>query len=192
MNTSALKRVGAVVAAAAILGMFAACAPAPDYPPVLVVAYSNLDGVDGFHAGQDMLIARLVDTNRDGAATAGDTVELDRYPLGLAPPPGYYGHFTNNRFVATSVSFTAPDLVNVNIGTDNVFAWTSTTDGEGFAEASVLPTHTVTNRFLDNHASSVDHIEVHTESYSGPDLVVGYTALYRTTDDPSIDVDFYA
>ena len=81
MNASALKRVGAVLAAAAMLGMFAACTPTPDYPPMLAVAYSNLDGVDGFHAGQDVLIARLVDTNRDGVVSVGDTVETGRYPL---------------------------------------------------------------------------------------------------------------
>lgn len=192
MNASALKRVGAVVAAAATLGMFAACTPAPDYPPVLAVAYSNLDGVDGFHAGQDMLIARLVDTNRDGAASAGDTVELGRYPTDLAASG--FGNFANTKFVATSVTFLDPNQVVVNIGADHAFIWASFSPGldafgEGWNQTTVPEDHLVEDWHFPS--TNLDNIEVFSSSPSGPDTAVPYTALSSATDDPFIDVDIY-
>jgi hypothetical protein len=55
--------------------------PAPLPPPkVLAIAYTEVDGVPGYGAG-DVMISRLLDTSRDGAPGAGDTVEMGGYPL---------------------------------------------------------------------------------------------------------------
>ena len=54
-------------------------------PParVFAIAFTNLDGVAGFNRGADVLIAELVDTNRDNTVNAGDTVHMGSYPLDL-------------------------------------------------------------------------------------------------------------
>ena len=50
-------------------------------PATLAVAYSNLDGINGYDsAGSDVPIAKLVDTNDDGVVSVGDTIETDQYP----------------------------------------------------------------------------------------------------------------
>ncbi len=65
------------------VGVTVGCTPPP--PPsgaLLAVAYSNVDGIDGFDpSGGDVLIAKLLDSNADGAPSAGDTVVTNRYPL---------------------------------------------------------------------------------------------------------------
>ncbi len=55
--------------------------PGPSLIPltgILAVAYSDIDGLDGYSTG-DVLIARLMDTDGNGP-DAGDTIEMGRYP----------------------------------------------------------------------------------------------------------------
>ena len=48
---------------------------------LLVVAYINDDGVDGYSAADDTLISGIFDANRDGVVSSGDELRRDRYPL---------------------------------------------------------------------------------------------------------------
>ena len=54
--------------------------PVPEPPKMLVVAFSDIDGIPGYTSG-DVMVSRLLDTNRDGRPGAGDTIEMGRYPL---------------------------------------------------------------------------------------------------------------
>ena len=58
---------GVVVLAATVA--VGGCVSPPPAPQTLVVAYSDVDGADGFSAG-DVLISKLVDANGDGVVTA--------------------------------------------------------------------------------------------------------------------------
>ncbi len=49
-----------------------------------VVAFVDLDGDHRF-GPDDVLISRLVDTDRDGLPSRGDTIEMGRYPIKLDP-----------------------------------------------------------------------------------------------------------
>jgi hypothetical protein len=69
---------------------------------MLAVAYSNLDGVDGYDpAGSDVLIAKLVDTNDDGVPSVGDTVVADRYPVDF--DASAFGRFRATTHTVTSI-----------------------------------------------------------------------------------------
>ena len=54
---------------------------------VFAIAYSNLDGQQGFDLSSDALIARLVDSNGDGVISAGDTIEVDSFPADVTGVP---------------------------------------------------------------------------------------------------------
>ena len=71
--------------------------PVPPAPPTLIplrgilaVAFSDIDGLDGYSTG-DIMIAQLVDTNGDGVPSGpsggvpGDTIEMGRFPTTLTP-----------------------------------------------------------------------------------------------------------
>lgn len=59
-----------------------ACTPVGSRPRVLAIAYSDLDGTDGYDVSSaDVFISRLDDTNGDGVPSAGDTITLGQNPL---------------------------------------------------------------------------------------------------------------
>ena len=59
--------------------------PTPE-PKTLAIAYSDLNGVEGYQEGAgDVLIAKLVDTSRDGTPSPGDTITMGMYPENADP-----------------------------------------------------------------------------------------------------------
>lgn len=50
-------------------------------PALLAVAFTNDDGVAGYNANTDNLIAALLDTNNDGVVSVGDSVQWGTYPV---------------------------------------------------------------------------------------------------------------
>jgi hypothetical protein len=53
--------------------------------PIFAIAYTNLDGTPGYDAGQDVLIAKLIDGNGNGTLEAGDLVVMGQYPTTFTP-----------------------------------------------------------------------------------------------------------
>lgn len=71
--------------------MAVSCTPPPEPQPepeaeTLAVAYSNLDGIDGYDpTGTDVLIAKLVDETGDGEVSVGDLVVTNLFPGDFIP-----------------------------------------------------------------------------------------------------------
>ena len=47
---------------------------------LLAVAFTDVNGNDKYNAGKDTLIAALVDTNKDGVVSVGDTIQWGEIP----------------------------------------------------------------------------------------------------------------
>ena len=82
-------------------------------PRVFALAFSNVDGVSGYDAANDVLIAKLVDTNGDDLVDAGDTVITDRYPLDFSVTSfgtfGVTSHVVANVAAATGTQASVTD-----------------------------------------------------------------------------------
>ncbi len=75
---------------------------------VLVIAYSDLNGNHRFDTG-DVMISRLLDSNRDGIPSAGDTIEMGRYPTNFAATA--FADWGIKRHQVQSVDTVEPDRV---------------------------------------------------------------------------------
>lgn len=89
---------------------------------VHALAYSDIDGVAGYAACGDILIAALVEASGDGVPSAGDKVLLGRYPTAFDAP------FASAAFAMTEVTAAAATScdsggVLVNLGVDNDAVW---------------------------------------------------------------------
>lgn len=73
----------------------------PTGPTTLALAYTDVDGIAGYAAGVDVLIARLVDSNDDGVPSAGDLIQTDRFPKD--PQRSGFGEFRVKEWVVESV-----------------------------------------------------------------------------------------
>ena len=85
------------------------------------MAYSDIDGLDGYSTG-DVLIARLMDTSGNGIPSAGDTVEMGRYPTTLNPTSADFESWTAGPHTVVSVYDGDPNpedyiIVQTNGGT---------------------------------------------------------------------------
>jgi hypothetical protein len=100
---------------------------------MLAVAYSNLDGVDGYDpTGSDVLIARLMDTNGDGVHSAGDTAVLVQYPLGLTAPE--FGEFGSTTHVGASDPVIVGNAAGVKTAEGSIFVWRADQGLEAFLQ----------------------------------------------------------
>jgi hypothetical protein len=88
--------------------------PPPPEPPTLVIAYSDVNNNQVFDAG-DVMIAKIVDTDKSGTINPGDTIKMGQYPTSPAAvtPAGVRGAFEPWRVTAHTVA--AVDLTNVNL-----------------------------------------------------------------------------
>jgi len=112
--------------------------------PVFALAFSNLDGVAGFNPLTDVLVAKLVDTNQDNTADAGDTVLMGRYPINFAASAfGTWGVTTHT--VAT-VDEADSVVVRVFDSAGARFEWQGATGG---GAAYVESNRKATSQFLD-------------------------------------------
>lgn len=100
---------------AAVLSMVACVPSAPlPGPATLALAYSNLDGIEGYDpGGPDALVSKLVDSNRDGVVSVGDTVVTDKYPLD--PVPTGFGNFQRTTHEVELVRYAEPLFVSLQV-----------------------------------------------------------------------------
>jgi hypothetical protein len=166
----------------------AACVPPP--PPAataLAIAYTNVDGIDGYdEAGGDVLIARLEDTNDDGVVSVGDAVVTGQYPEDFAATT--FGSFAVTRHVVDAVAGAS----SVRVG-DFKFVWSDIADAEVYSEFNFIndPLGTATE-FTDSFSSVGpfgEGIFVNTTSPSVPDSNVNMSRAQQASDDEFIDVD---
>ena len=97
-------------------------APPPPPPPILEVAYADANQNDLYDAG-DVMIAEIVDTNRDGIVSNDDTINMGQYPTRLdAVQPArirqtYEPWTVKTHTVSGGDQLAAPDAVQVSDGT---------------------------------------------------------------------------
>ncbi len=78
----------------------------------LAIAYSDMNGNHVFDTG-DVLISRLVDTSGDNAPSAGDTIEMGKYPTSMTPTLGDFADWQVRSHTVASVSRATATSVTV-------------------------------------------------------------------------------
>ncbi len=107
-------------------------------PKNLAVAYSNLDGVDGFQeGGKDVLIAKLVDTNLDGVLSKGDSVVMGKYPTKLQPGAPYAAWSEKNH-VVEKIDLADKDEVHLISTSGGTHVWITAEDQEVYSEGGTV------------------------------------------------------
>jgi hypothetical protein len=146
---------------------------------VLAVAYSDIDGLDGYSSG-DIMIAKLVDTDGDGAPSPGDTVRMGGYPKNLGATA--LGVWTVKSHAVTGVAGVTPSIVQLSSTAGN-HIWAADATFQVYSEG---PSN---SGFRDGLTGGVDDLlEVNPGSPSAPNDTVGLLMTARTTDDRFIDV----
>jgi len=151
---------------------------------VFAIAYSNLDGVAGFNAASDVLIAKLVDTNQDNSLDAGDTVLMGRYPINFAASA--FGTWGVTTHTVASVDEADSIVVRVFDSAGARFEWQGAT---GSGAAYVESNRKATTQFLDFFGFPCaldDELGVFLGSPSQPSVAAAGNAC-DGTDDTFID-----
>lgn len=158
-------------------------------PATLAIAYSNVDGVDGYDdSGTDVLIAKLVDTNSDGDVSVGDTVITDQYPLDLDATA--FGAFQTTTHAVTALGPINPTDVTVDGSGGAGFVFVSQPSVEGYSED--LPTGVGFVAIYDFRSSGTESLRALAGAPSQPDPPVGPSARSGAPGDkPLIDVDIF-
>jgi hypothetical protein len=160
-------------------------------PKVLVIAYTEVDGVPGYTTG-DVMISRLLDTSRDGRPSAGDTVEMGRYPLDRTASG--FGDWGVKSHVVDGSSMSGPERVWL-WSSRTEFYWDSYTDGRG---------ETYFERSGDNSTESIfkDGFGVYEGLTHGDAVAASLTSVSQPVtpvndravnfgDQPFVEVDIY-
>lgn len=161
---------------------------------MLAVAYSNLDGVDGYDpSGSDVLIAKLVDTDLDGAVSVGDTIETDRFPRNLSA--SNFAPFLVTTRTLYSVGSVSAGLIEVfdspagGFSSLQRFVWESRSSVERYSEERGPNFSLWLDRLTGE--DSIDRYVIDPESPSRPDSILTDAITVRLSDDQFIDVDIF-
>jgi hypothetical protein len=180
-----------------IVGVVVGCTVPPPGPTVLAIAYTEVDGVVGFDdARGDVLIAKLVDTNGDGAASAGDTVTTNRYPTSTDPVPPF-GSFGVTTHEVTEIAIEADELVAFTTFPTTGHEWAdSASFGERYGEFGPGSVGQADTGFIDEFRSGtvggVDFIAVDPMSPSRPeDSIPDRPSFDGQGDDAFVQVDLF-
>ncbi len=152
-------------------------------PKVLALAFTDLDGDHAF-GGNDVLIARLSDTDDDKVPSAGDTVEMGRYPTNLTPSAGDFADWNVRSHVVKGVSFATTERVTVRSAA-GLHIWVAKASAEWFEDMD----DSADTDFQDGLAEGAgDGLYIELGSPSQPSTAVRPADLNRPSDDTFIDV----
>ena len=164
-------------------------------PPArrFATAWTDLDGDHVYNEAIDSLIAKLVDTNRDGVVSIGDTVTTGRYPLTFAATT--FGTFTDTSHTVTTVGALTPEQVTVRDGSSQ-FWWYHTQAHLDIYGETVVPNPAGDGtQFIDNATAgsggACDQVWAVSISPSAPDTAVPQTdscSPTMFTDETFLDV----
>lgn len=192
-------RTGCRTYAASVRGSASFVPEATPSERILVVAYTNVDGLPGFDPATDVLIAKLVDTNGDASVSAGDTVVTERYPKAFDFATAGFGNFTATTHIVASVLNATADSngVVVTNAVGDQFAWIHTTNTGGLNELDLWgerdalnTTNTYVFDVFGLQACPRDEIVSDVASPSAPDATVSPSRCNTTGDDPFLDVQY--
>jgi hypothetical protein len=93
---------------------------------LLAIAYSDLNGNHIYDAG-DVMISQLLDTNGDGIPSAGDTVEMGRYPTSFEASA--FADWGIRSHLVASVDVSEPDRIYTRDSTFGAHWWTRRSAG---------------------------------------------------------------
>jgi hypothetical protein len=170
--------------------------PPPPEPPTLVIAYSDINNNHLYDAG-DVLISKIVDTDKSGTVSPGDTIKMGQYPTSpsVIKPAQIRSQFEDWKVkshpVATGDLETNPDFVRVNSGTDLVFKWSRSgisTVYDWFEETGPSGNSEI---FDDAQVGFQDAVRTELGSPSLPTSGLPYSANDGKGDDGFIDVEIY-
>lgn len=155
---------------------------------ILAIAYSNLNGQNGFQEGtSDVLISKLIDENNDGVVSVGDKIVMNKYPTNFEASS--FAGFRVKEHTVASVAGSNLQQVNVINSSDGSFNWIKASDREDYRE--IGPGFTDTKIF-DNIASPFnDILVINTASPSLPQAAVPGTVRDIPGDNNFIDVDIF-
>ena len=161
----------------------------PTPPTVLAIAYSNLDGVDGYQdGGSDVWIARVVDTNTDGQVSIGDTIETNKYPQDYAASS--FGDFQVTSHTVTWVVNATSERLNLRTNNSDFWKfWFVHDQVEELYYERVEPQSPT--QLKDRFDSAFESRQVVTSSPSQPSSGEGASPRSSPGDDLFIDVDIF-
>ena len=161
---------------------------------VVAIAYTNSDHVPGFDREHDVLIAKLVDTDGNGA-DAGDRIVMGHYPIVFFPDsPSDFGEWATKTHTVHDASVDPTDT-QVHDAGGAMFRWMSDYHGsEGYEEkgGGTNPEAFVGDYVACPIAGGTDMIFVQSGSPSMPDRAASrvYTApVNRCRDHYFVDVE---
>lgn len=153
--------------------------------PPLVIAYIDQDDDDNFDDA-DRVIAKLLDVDRDGAASAGDLFVPGAYPLafsGLVVDTFQAGPF----FCSSASGSTLSAVCETSFGSVN---FASTSGGEVFATFDVNAS--TIDRITDGAGTGgMDRVLTPTASPLQPATPAALGPVPSTTDDAFFELDFF-
>ena len=158
-------------------------APAPA-PKTLAIAYSDLDRSGAYSTG-DVLIAKLVDANGDGAVGLGDTIEMGKYPTSLTPTMADFVDWGVKGHAVKSLEELTGTHVFVRTTMDELFKWHKNPGWENFGEEGSAGFSTIQDGL---NGTAQDVIFMQPTSPSAPGAFTGPEPV-NTTDDRLVDVD---
>ena len=156
---------------------------------VFAIAYTNLNGQDGFQEGADVLIAKLIDGNNDGEVSVGDKIITNQYPIDFQA--NAFGTFGVQNHVVDVVF--GVNSININLASNGTsFSWIGSGDRDNYAETTTINNSpTITQIFDDISSPFIDRISANSSTLSNPQTEFPSIFLNRPGDDGFIDVDIF-
>ena len=176
--------------------------PVPDMPgyvfdayciprqAMFAVAYTDVDGVDGFDpVAGDVLIAKVVDANGTGCLDGGDEVVMGQYPVGDFDTPRFETFQVSKHPVGSYAG--GPNHVVIRSGKYLEFVFSVFREGgEQYYEHDSYVSGT-TSRWVDHPAAGSDVIQTTELSPSGPQTHPILSRKANYDDDPFIEVRIF-
>jgi Ca2+-binding RTX toxin-like protein len=151
----------------------------------LAIAYSDIDGLDGYSSG-DVMIAKLVDTNGDDVVSVGDTIRMGRYPTDFGATA--FGDWGVKSHIVTSLGTVDATAVRV-YSAEGIHEWVKT---PGYEYSWQLAT-THATEFQDGFEPPcyLDQLVVDPASPSEPTTAVGGMGTNRPGDQDWVEGELH-
>ena len=182
------RAAGMLIAVVAVVGI--GCTPPPDGSTVLAVAYTNVDGIDGYDETADVLIAKLIDSNEDGIVSVGDTAVTGRYPLDSDATS--FGTFQTTTHTVTGVINAFFEQVLVEVGADTEMEWMVAPELAQWSEIDEISQAFRQTVLVDGHVAgwgNAIQADPLSPSPSAPDTYVRFSDLGADNDESFLEVD---
>jgi hypothetical protein len=165
--------------------------PPPPEPPTLVIAYSDVNTNHVYDAG-DIMIAKIIDTDKSTTISVGDTVKMGQYPtspnvIKLAQLRSQFEPWKVKEHPVLELVFVDATTVHVRVGTDRWAFWRTNLLDDVFQDWD-LAYHSYFQDVLAPAGTDYVFTQASPSQPTSPDLVF---TLPGKGDDGFIDVEIY-